>query len=277
MENDAVFQELVDTENELVDSYVRGEITGPERQEFEACYLTLPERRERVANARALLACAQTAKQKETAAGGPTLPLQPHSAVHVRTISEMRLRLAVAAMLLVAFSAVVWMAIENQRLRRDLESARNEFVRVMNHERELAQELEGLKAKPPAPVAHGGAVPPQAAHIVALTLMPGLARGGAQGTTLVLPPQVTAVQIILDLEAADFAAYSAVLQTPEGKQLWRKAGLHSEKSASGGLALKFTVPAARLKSGDYILKLTGLSAGHAPEDAGAYSFRAVKQ
>ena len=52
--NDELFYELVDLENELVDSYARNELSAEDKRRFENSLERVPERAEKVANARAL-------------------------------------------------------------------------------------------------------------------------------------------------------------------------------------------------------------------------------
>jgi hypothetical protein len=58
-----VFEELVATENDLIDAYVRGELSGEERQSFVLAYSSTPDRRERVEFARALNHASALARQ----------------------------------------------------------------------------------------------------------------------------------------------------------------------------------------------------------------------
>src|ERR1039457_904643 len=48
-----LFEELLAAENDLIDAYVRGELTEAETQQFEMEYLKSPERRDRLDFARA--------------------------------------------------------------------------------------------------------------------------------------------------------------------------------------------------------------------------------
>src|SRR5262249_45624124 len=54
--DDEMAARLADVENDLVDAYVRGEVTGEKLQRFESAYLRSPRRREKVQLAQALLA-----------------------------------------------------------------------------------------------------------------------------------------------------------------------------------------------------------------------------
>lgn len=247
MEDDAFFQELVDTENELVDSYVRGEMASSERQEFERYYLTIPERHERVANARAI----QDLRRQDA---------RPVRRSRMQSGALKALALT-AAVLIVGF-LLFRVAVENYRTRFELQQARR-------HEQELQQQIEALKSQIQA---LQNAPPAQTGQIVALALSPGLVRGGAQGKTLTIPQDATAVRIDLYVEGADFAEYSAALETPEGSTLWRRTGLHSQPDREGVRAVRIEAPASEFRSGDYVLKLTG-----GRETAGVYGFRVVRK
>jgi len=52
--DDALFEELLATEDDLRDAYARGELSGPERVAFEQRLLTLPRQRQKQEFARML-------------------------------------------------------------------------------------------------------------------------------------------------------------------------------------------------------------------------------
>ncbi|HXW07456.1 MAG TPA: hypothetical protein VD833_19620 [Vicinamibacterales bacterium] len=65
--DDRIFwEQLCLAEDELIDAYVIGDLDGSERQNFERCFLTTAERREKLAFARALKAHAEQAHVADT-------------------------------------------------------------------------------------------------------------------------------------------------------------------------------------------------------------------
>src|SRR6187200_2485378 len=58
------------TEADLIDAYVRGELSQPDRRSFEFRFLTSPERRRKVEFARALATITSESKTQESQAAG---------------------------------------------------------------------------------------------------------------------------------------------------------------------------------------------------------------
>src|SRR4051812_14731756 len=69
-----VFDQVLKTESELVDGYVRGQLSAEVRERFEESYLKHPARRERVQFARALAAKLDQAGEPAARSGQTDLP-----------------------------------------------------------------------------------------------------------------------------------------------------------------------------------------------------------
>jgi len=67
---------------------------------------------------------------------------------------------------------------------------------------------------------------------------------------------VALVRLQLRLAGEPRATYRASLQTPEGRELWAREGLRPATS-DGTAMVTFTVPAAVLAPGHYIVTLAG--------------------
>src|SRR4051812_15132317 len=72
--DDNLFDLLRVTEDELIDAYVRGELSAPEHELFESNFLAAPAQRERVATARALLTTFGSAPAARAAGEVAVLP-----------------------------------------------------------------------------------------------------------------------------------------------------------------------------------------------------------
>src|SRR5437899_1308293 len=53
--DDELFQQLAAVENDIIDAYVRGKLSGSEREQFERHFLTNPERAANIKLARSLM------------------------------------------------------------------------------------------------------------------------------------------------------------------------------------------------------------------------------
>jgi hypothetical protein len=106
---------------------------------------------------------------------------------------------------------------------------------------------------------------------MAFVLNRGQLRGGEESEPLVIPPDISEVRLDARVEA-DYPHYEAVLQTPEGKQVWSKKNLQAQPSASGK-NVRLYLSSTLLPPGDYVLTLLGLPALGSPKTVAEYAFR----
>ena len=170
--DDEVALRLRAVENDLVDSYARGELSGEMLRRFESAYLSSPQRREKVQIAKAL------ASRESVAA-----------ASHVSAFSSPHMtRWAIAASI-IAVTAAGYLLFEP---RQGNQQVPNEIaVGTMTPQRESA----------PSPPLKS----------VSFTL-PAPTRGAAAPRTLTIPPDTQQVTLQLQLESNDFSRYHGALR-----------------------------------------------------------------
>lgn len=266
-EDESIAEEVEILENELVDAYVAGRLQVGERGRFEKSYLSSPERAAKVHFAKAL-----DRRLGATAAVGKRAPFVPW------------LLAAAAAFLAVAGAYLAFQAADarsevarllaergtaQQRerdLRRQLESARG-------GDEKLRQELalvQAEKERLAADLAKGGKTDP---GLVSFALVAGLVRdAGASQQALAIPPGATQARFSMSVPTAGYASLSAVIRTPEGKDIWRQSAIAAPRVGSAA-PVAVTVPARLLASGDYILTVTGVTSSGRSESLADYSFR----
>ncbi len=279
-------------ENDLIDEYVRNELSAGERLSFEKRFLVSAERRKRVEFARALAGV-----MDEQAVGTTTVVHEAKSwswrdsiFAFINGLTPAARIAFVSAMPLLIIGAG-YLSIETLRLRRELrelqaesqsqqnlrqqalelERRRNEELSAqLNQEKQQREQTdESLRELSEA----GDAVNPTPRPVIAsLTLLPGLSRGGDDKPNLVLPEDARLVrlQIGIDPEEA-YKKFAVELLTLSGRQVWTRENL-SGKSLRGARAVGLTIPATALKSGDYELRLRGVTDGGGSEDVGFYYF-----
>jgi len=243
--DDALFDQLVDVENDLVDSYVQDTLQPAARKRFEERFLTSSSGIARVEFARAL--------QRKTAARSGRNPMSLR-------------QLAIAASIAIVVIAAAWMTISLQR-RPQLPITESR-----------PQAPPPQRAIPPAPVqAQTQTAPVQtkraAAALVTVLLTPGGTRESEAATPLVLRPAPQFVRVELVLEDDRYDSYAAELQDVEGRVLWKEQSLRARTAASGR-TVAVSVPAKLLPPGDYIVVLQGIRGGKASE-INNYSFNVV--
>jgi len=289
--NRETLEEVCAVENDLIDDYVRGNLTDAEQELFEQQYCSSPARLRRIQFGETMLsslfeipATPGTGVPPEPA---PRTVLGPFDAV----LSRWRLRMApaLAGLALILTVAVGLLGLECLRLKQRLTASEQAVSSQSQRERELERQLGDLSAtsgqlakdlddlrsqkereqnNPP-----GAKLP---AIVAAFALKLGSIRGSGEPQVLMVAQDADVVELRLELGNLDFKKYSATLQTPEGTELWRQSEVRVRPSQIGGRAV-IRVPARRLPPGDYVLRLDGISpSGEAVEVSDCY-FRVVRK
>lgn len=275
--SDEAFERMSESENRLVDDYVRGRLTSSSRTRFEEHYLASPLHRRRVTIARDLLASADQSRESEKR---PLLD-------RLRAWSEVSYgwRLTIAAALLMLCAGAIWLLIEQSRLRTQVASIQKENATHEGREQELARrvaeqqtergrleaELGNLRNQQPQPPGQKTPVPPPSLTVFSFTLSPVSVRGTA-GQTIELGSEADQVQLRMAVPLGDLKSFAVAIHTAERQPVWSQPKI---KPRAGQVIVN--VPADRLPFNDYILTLTGVDiAGHTLE-INRYSFRVVRE
>lgn len=185
-------------ENELVDAYLRNQLSGDTLERFRSFYLASAHRREKVMFAEALLAlAAQEPRQSRRWFAAPSM------------IPRWGLASGIAAAALIGGVLLY----ENGRLRNQVQQADGKRASLMVN--------RGQPAAPPSP-------------LVAMVLKPPV-RGGGPIPEVFVPPEAVGAAFALRLETDDFPAFTVTLKNAAGnEELWRSREL---KSVSGAVSV----------------------------------------
>jgi anti-sigma factor RsiW len=275
-------------ENNLVDAYARGDLSGDELEQFQKFYLSSPRRREKVEFARTFLRFAE--KTASAVAGATTQPAIPsaqpadqtsHSRSPWRrlTIPKLGLQWGFAVAAMVLLFAGRYLFIENLRLRQQATEVRNQQIALNQRTQDLEsqlreqrsantglqKELEGLRAS--LPESH------TLKTIAVLLLAP--MRGAGQIPTVSVPPGTEQVRIHLQLEPNDFRLYQVALKAPSTNRiLWNATKLHPSSQGQNKV-VSANVPARLLKQQNYVMELTGVPTQGNAELLTSYAFKVV--
>ena len=298
-----VFDQVLKTESELVDNYVRGRLSPQARERFEQSYLAHPRRRERVKFAEALVTRLDQIEVSRTAAMQPVRAESPWQRLGERLRGQRltwQFSMALASLLIAVGS--VWFFIENRRLRQEMahiqaaraDQARRERElqqqltdeRMRAHELaaeqgravELATELERLRTQPqriqtqPAPPVRA------APAFVSLLLTVGGVRstGIEPPATLVIPRGTEQVRLHLNLKESEYPNYSVVLQAVGGAEVLSREGVRP-KTTTSGATFVLIVPARKFATGDYLLTLRGVNHDGEIDELSKSIFRVEKR
>jgi hypothetical protein len=278
------FDQVWAVENELVDSYVRGEMSRADRERFEGHYLASPLHRERVAIAESFLA------DIDQGGGETDVVKEKKPAVPWRrgfSLSSPRPVFGVALVmaLLLAFS-LVWSYVEKVRLTGQIaelqKEAQTERAFLKQRERELASrnqesekeiadlsqrneqlnaELEQLRQRQAVP-----------STVLSYLLAPAPVRSEKALPLTTIRLLTGKAQLLMELANADYTNYQVTLQTVEGREILRR---RTGKIRVGRDRAFATLPvkAGELSRGDYILILFGQTSDGRSEEIDRYFFR----
>ncbi|MDQ1522374.1 MAG: hypothetical protein QOE47_298 [Pyrinomonadaceae bacterium] len=255
--------EMLIAEDELIDSYLSGSLSGREAEDFTRHFLLTPERRLKLRFARSLKKYVSTAEDERSPEPVNVAATEfakrrswtPAFLQHLRPAGYAPLLLAAALVLLVAYGS--WSLIlfqQQQQQRAELEA---ELI-ALNR-----QPVQGAETTP-------ATTPP---NVAALILTQGQVRSGSDLRKVVLDENVRGVQLRFDLPSDDFRSYQAVLQLDGDERLIKIGGLRP-RAEGDARVIVLNLPATLLAEGDYQLLLKGAGeAGGATEDVATYRFR----
>lgn len=273
------FEELVAADNDLIDSYVNGELHETEKALFERRYLTSSLRRRRVEFAGTLAhACSESkAKVRVERFSSWKFGLNPFSR------PNFPLQWASVAAALILAIAGSWLLFQNHQLRMELKEAQTAQADLSRQEAKIRQNSPKLDERDTS----RSQKPPQNTVIAKLdsarepvltfTVSSGAVRGGeTKQKDLVIPPGISSVVLRLPISTDDYMTYEADLQTAEGLEIQSAKGLTRRKSGPQTV-VTLRIPSNLLGSGDYIVVLSGTDESGKVQPVGSYAFRAVRK
>ena len=286
---------VTSVENDLIDEYVRRELSQTERQMFESRFLASAQRRKRVefAQALALVPVAAAVPERVVVSQPAKWTWRDSLYAFLIGLNPAAKMATVAVMLLLTFGGM-WLFAETMRLRNQLtqlqaqnqtrqtelqqqveaERRRNEELnaRLTQEQQQREQSDESLRQ-----LSETGSETPARPVIASLTLLPGLSRGGGEKSSLILAGDARLVRLQIGIDPNEpYKTFAVELRTAAGRQVWTKENL-TARTRGRARAVSLTLPASVLKSGDYDLRLSGRQEGGESEDVGFYYFDVKKR
>lgn len=253
-------------EDDLVDLYASGRLTGDRRRRFESFYMSSPRRREKAAFATRLL---ETLERENN-------PQKPDAAAQHdrRNIPWFPWAVAAAVALCVAAG---WLFVQDSRLRSELTDAQGRLVAADRQASALSTQLaEERRVNAAAREPRAETPAAQVLTAVALVLLPQT-RGVGPLPIVAVGPGSRTVPIDLAIEGADPGPFEAALKDPATNQIvWRSGQLPAVPSRPPAVA-PIAVPAALLKSQHYAIDLFARRAGQDSAFVGSYAFEVVRR
>ena len=280
-------------ENDLIDEYVRQELSETDRRKFEGRFLASAERRKRVEFAKALARVPVEAPAPEKTVASQWSWRESLYAF----ISGLNpaARFALSAAMLILLVGGAWLLTTTLRLRSQLtqlqaenqsrkaleqqieaERRRNEELNARLNQEKQQREQTDESLRQLSETADPTSPPPRPV-IASLTLLPGISRGGGDKPSLVMPGDARLVRLNIGIDPEEqYKNFAVELRTTAGRHVWNRENL-AARNRGGARAIGLTLPASVLKSGEYELRLRGLKEGGEAEDIGFYYFDVKKR
>lgn len=296
-------QKILAIESDLIDEYVRGELSDSQRRLFESRFLLSVERRRKVEFAKALAGVlsdtAVVEKESLPAVARTPVGLWDSLIAFLRRLSPAASFLLTAAALLFVIGSS-WLVIESLRLRAHVgqlqaeqqlrqrdrqaleeqladERTRNDSLssrleseqQERERREEVIRELERERAEP--------ANNPVQPAILSLVLLPGTSRGGGSRPKLVLSPPARLVRLQIGIEPGEeYKKFRVEIRSQAGQTVWSQDNL-AARTGRTGRAVVVTLPARLLGASQYELGLKGITDSGKTEDVAYYYFDVLKK
>lgn len=253
-------------ETDLIDAYVRQELSEEEQERFETDFLQSEERLMRLEMARLLM-------NPKVRAAVSVSPIQ-EKVTSAPWWQFLSFRIALASVGLAALVAIAFLVVHHQPIQN--QSAQSKPA--SSNPQQQANTSQQPQPQPQASVASHSQT-----SVATFVLTPGMLRDGSnqQGNIFKLPAGTTAVDLILKLDPSivrtRYSHFDVVLETVEGTKLQTLQNLESEQGPDGGTVVRVRIPARVLAEGDYIADIEGRAAGSGRRVLGAYSFSVVRK
>ncbi|HEX5966644.1 MAG TPA: hypothetical protein VFY51_11960 [Pyrinomonadaceae bacterium] len=292
---------ITTVENDLIDEYVREEMSAADRRRFESRFLNSESRRKRIEFARALthlLAETRVTERGIQKVSGRHASWRDALAAFFQGLNPVG-RVALAAVALILLIGGAWLITQTLTLRSQLQRLQAQQVteqqdqetlqRQVNAERRRNEELSAQlnqekeqRAQSDESLRRLSETINQPSEtprsiIASLVLLPGISRGATTQPKLVLPPNASVARLQIGIEPEeDYKTFGVELRTIGGRPVWMRDSL-TARSSRGGRSIRLTLPASALLPGEYELRLKGVPEIGPPEDVGFYYFQVIKR
>jgi hypothetical protein len=283
------FDHVWSIENELIDSYVRGEMSGADRERFEKYYLASSLHRERVAIAKLFI---QNIDEPE---------VETESIVSWwrRFLNSIRsLEPALVAALLLAFlllSGALWSMRERSLLTEEIAKLQDDAQKEHTSQQQRETELSIRNRELERELASGRQLSEQLKGEIDELRQQSLPNQSVVLSYLLKPAPVRSenapdpptvglfngrLRFLMQLESRDHQSYRIKVQTAEGREIPLSntdkvvSIIAGGNNAKGDYLAEVTIPARKLAKGEYVIILLGQTTDGRSDEIERFFFRA---
>ncbi|MGI8786343.1 MAG: hypothetical protein ACR2HG_01095 [Pyrinomonadaceae bacterium] len=297
--DESLFEQISASEDELIESYVRGTLSPDEKQNFEREFLSTELRRRRVAFARTMLDKINV--KNEIAAAKKTETAVLHQSVWDSIgnfFKTPKLAFGAAfAILILAFG--FWLLVlksskndveiakqitptptaeiiepnPNQNALINQNNSNNPNTNTVENIPENRNDLPNTNRATPKKNRNPDIQKQNSKPITPiLALFAGSVCSEGKMSELNLPKNAAGANLQLNLESQDYKIYQVEIVNPDGNSIFKNGKLKARNSK-----INFFIPAQKLPIGDYIVKLSALNLKGETESVADYSFRVSRK
>jgi hypothetical protein len=252
---DDLFELSEAVEAELLADYAQGGLAAAERERVQRRLASSPQGTERLALARSL---------SRLAGGDPKAEVLPFARPAVPS-RRSTIRWAALAAGIVAAAGLTWLTMERPHAYRKTQERPAPVIAAVPRAHETP--------KAPAPAVTPAPEPVKAVFQLALTSL----RGAESTETLRVPAGTGTVELQISVEGMeDLGSFHLTVRDRKAETVWEGTGL-KPKSLKGVRALVVDLPAERLPAGRYEIQAQGLAPESEPEDLSPLEVEVVRE
>ncbi len=290
------FEQLQNVEDELIHKYLLNELSGNERERFERYFLSIPQNREKVKFAKALMIYL-TKEQLQEQPTGATLRQRivtlPRFVEALLTPKTPALKWAYAAAMFAMIFISSWLALEMKGMRTQLTQLEGKRHTLLQREQELRQEVD-VQRKQSEELADQlrneqnqraelerklSRQSPSKSDLFTVALIPGASRS-AQEANKFKRSQIgqgeQLVKLLLYIGGQEtYENYRAIFETAEGDTMWIQYQLRAQQTEKGN-AIALLLPSNLLSYNDYLITVYGMPPSKEIEYVDSFYFNIAK-
>jgi len=283
----SLFEQVQALEEELIENYVKGDLSGRERRRFERHYLASDQRRAKIEFARELVQVCSPKSSAKTAIDDSIWSKFLSLLSHLQPLANLRpahvFGIAVALLSLVVGGLVIELlrlrgqlatvgaevaAVERRAEESELRlvHVREQLAKEREQSVELRDKLDNINSRLDRSAQEQTGAQAPKNQIVFLALAPGV-RSIINLDRAVIYPNTSFVELRVELEerGSTFSrSYRAVVKTIDGdREIWKQEGIKSRRRKSARYVI-VRAPADRFKAAgaqEFTLTLDALTAG----------------
>lgn len=276
--DDASTEYLDAARDELIDRYVKGELSDSERESFNNYFLSSPYHRQKLAFAQSMMK-AMTSPPKS--AQKVYLPKESGwwktQVEWIKADRRTVIGVSAAALLIIIGSILYWQSLNGSTPPKKI-IAENNNTEVPLSNRNAVSPTPPVQAnshqqiEPPPSPSPDSTQKPQSA-VVAFSLSPGL-KSVEENRPLVIPGRAELIRFRVPRLAGNYSDYRATIRTVGGNEIW-SGSLSTEVVKRNTVVIE--VPAQIFSNDDYTLTISGRSNQDRYEDISGYYFRVRRE